>query len=618
MTAATRRDRGIGENAGENRAVPTLTRRQLLATPLAALVARSSAAGTPSPSVWAVGDGEKVKRDDLRDPNERGSSVWDGRRVRLFGARNEVIAFQVVVEAGAAGIARASVRISGLARRGGGAKISYTPPSADPTEYAGRPIQLFSVNYLSVATPTHARWIFAPGSPAAPKGFLGEIPVQLVPENARPGRGGFPVRVAARRNQAFWIEIYTSRDLPAGVYEGRVEVDADGRTTALPVELELFDFGLADENSMHAMVYYEPAQVKLYQGRDLDAAYHRFAHRHRVELVHAYDVATASAAKDLFDGRAFSLSRGYDGPGRDVGNRIVPRTFYGPEPEFETRESAWNASDAWMSYVAANLPGAITFLYMPDEPGPSEYAHIRALAENLRSNPGPGRALPTFVTKKYAAEIDGAIDIWDTGPQGFDIARAAAERAKGRRYWIYNGGRPAAGAIVVDAPATDPRATVWACFKHGVEVYYYWHGVHWQHNHQKVGERRQNVWANPITFDNRGQPNKPADSQGYANGDGVLVYPGTERVHPGEDRGIEGPVSTVQLANFRRGLQDHQYLTAARGLGLTALVDESLAAVVPRVFSDAGSTVGFAEHGDAYERARHTLARAIAAASPRR
>ncbi len=63
-------------------------------------------------------------------------------------------------------------------------------------------------------------------------------------------------------------------------------------------------------------------------------------------------------------------------------------------------------------------------------------------------------------------------------------------------------------------------------------------------------------------------------------------------------------MSTVQLANLRRGLQDHLYLTLARQLGLDAAVEEALRAVVPRVFSDAGETVGFAETGDAYEAAR--------------
>jgi hypothetical protein len=136
--------------------------------------------------------------------------------------------------------------------------------------------------------------------------------------------------------------------------------------------------------------------------------------------------------------------------------------------------------------------------------------------------------------------------------------------------------------------------------------------VHWQHNRQKPGERKQNVWANPITFDNRGQPNKPIDDQGYINGDGVLIYPGEDKLHPDQDRGITGPISTIQLANFRRGLQDHQYLTLARKLKLDAVVNEVLQSVVPRVFSDSGPAVGFSEAGNDYEHARYKLAQAIA------
>jgi glycosyl hydrolase family 123 len=363
---------------------------------------------------------------------------------------------------------------------------------------------------------------------------------------------------------------------------------------------------------MHAMIYYESLQPRLYQGSNLDARYHRFAHRQRIELVHAYDIRAAQAALGRFNGADFTRARGYEGPGEGIGNRIIPRTFYGPGKDFDDRKNAWLQSDAWMNFLAKTLSGIITFLYMPDEPARSEFAYIRQLADNIHSNPGPGKALPTFVTKRYVKELDGAIDIWDTGPLGFDIDRANKERARGRRYWIYNGGRPAAGAIVIDAPATDSRATIWACFKHGVEVYFYWHGVHWQHNRQKVGDRRQNVWANPITFDNRGQPNKPLDDQGYINGDGVLMYPGEEKLHPEEDRGIAGAVSTIQLANLRRGLQDHQYLTLARRRGLNSLISDVLLQIVPRVFSNAKGTVGFAETGDGYERARYKLARALA------
>jgi hypothetical protein len=121
------------------------------------------------------------------------------------------------------------------------------------------------------------------------------------------------------------------------------------------------------------------------------------------------------------------------------------------------------------------------------------------------------------------------------------------------------------------------------------------------------------VWANPITFDNRGQPNKNSFGIGY--GDDVLLYPGEEKLHPEQDRAIHGPCGTIQLANFRRGLQDHQYLTLARKLRLQTVVSEALQTVVPRVFSDTGETVGFSENGDVYETARYKLAKAIAAAA---
>jgi hypothetical protein len=439
------------------------------------------------------------------------------------------------------------------------------------------------------------------------------MPVQLVPENARIGRGGFPLRVPASLSQALWIEVYTGRDRPAGVYEGTITVRADGETRTLPVELALFDFTLPDENSLDAMVYYEPDQPELYQGRNLDAAYHRFAHRQRIELVHACDEARVRASLGRFRGTDFTTANGYEGPGEGKGSRIVPATFYGPGRAFDERASAWRRADAWMSFLAGTLPGARTFLYLPDEPDPSQYAYIRRLAENVHSNPGPGRALPTFVTKRIDPALEGAIDIWCAPPQLFDIPAAAVERAKGRRVWFYNGGRPNGPAIVIDAPATEARVVAWAAFKHDADTYFYWHGLHWRHNSQKQGERNQNVWADPITFDNRGQPHKPVPDQGYINGDGVLMYPGEERLHPEEDRGIAGPVSTVQLANLRRGLQDHQYLTLARRSGLEPVVQEALRAVVPRVFSDDGETVGFAETGETFEAARRTLAEAITA-----
>ncbi len=566
-------------------------------------------------AVWAIGDGDKVKRDDRHHPGRAKNSAWDGRTIRVFGARNEIVAFQVIVEADQQGVSKLTARLTSLASPDGD-KLTYRAPAADPTDYVDRPIQIFVEHYMHVTVASRADWIFEPGSPAAPANMLGWIPVQLVPENARAGRGGLPVAVGADANQALWIELYIGRERKAGIYRGTIVVDADGKTLSVPIELQVLDFTLPDENSMDAMLFYTSDQPELYHGRNLDAAYDRLAHRNRMQLVHEFDEQSVEASWPRFSGDAFTHTNGYEGPGEARGNTIVPRSFYGPGRGFDDRDSAWQLSDRWMTFLRDKLPNAMTFLYMPDEPNPSAFPRIRTLAENIHSNPGPGKALPIFVTHSYAEGLDGAIDIWDAAPGHFDVDRVAAERAKGRRCWFYNGARPWVGALIIDGPATDARASMWAAFKHDVEVYFFWHVVHWRHNSQKQGERRQNVWADPITFDNRGQPQKPIDDQGFINGDGVLIYPGEEKLHPEEDRGVPGPISTMQLANLRRGLQDHQYLTLAKSLGLTNDVNDAVMAIVPRVFSEAGDRVSFPETGDPYEAARLALGKAIAAKQP--
>jgi hypothetical protein len=587
-----------------------------LAMAIAGFVAWDISAQTPF-TVWAVHDGVKVKRDDRDHPDRARNAVWDSRTIRITAARNEVVAFQVIVAAGDQGLDELVASLPRLTRRGGGGAITYRPPALDPSDYRDRPIQLFTEHYMLVTRASRATWVFRPDSPTAPRAATGWMPVQLVPENARAGRGGFPLRVDANQNQAIWFDIYVPRELAAGLYRGEIRIAARGGARTIPIELEVVDVRLPDENTLPAMVYYQSDQPVLYHGRNLDPAYHRFAKRQRIELVHAYDPARARAAMGRLTGRDFTPEQGYEGPGEGVPNRIVPRTFYGPGADFKSPDQVWSAADEWMTFLEQELPQARTFLYLPDEPRPPQFPQIVALAERLKSNPGKGGRLPTLVTRGYTKELASSVDIWCAGPQHYDLDHAARERAAGRSYWFYNGGRPAGGSIVIDSPATDTRVVGWAAFKHDVDGYFYWHANHWRHNAQKtVGDRNQDVWANPITFDNRSEGK---DDNGFINGDGVLVYPGEERLHPDQDRGLAGPVSTVQMANLRRGLQDHAILTMARRAGLHQEVDAALKRTVPRVFSEAVSTeLGFSEQGNDYEEARvqllHALARHASAA----
>src|SRR5262245_10129276 len=101
-----------------------MRRAAVLACVLWLVAAVDAQAGVTS--VWAVHDGEKVAPDDRHHPAKAKNAAWDGRRVTLFGARNEIVAFQVIVEADERGIGALRVSLPELKLRGGASRIRYS------------------------------------------------------------------------------------------------------------------------------------------------------------------------------------------------------------------------------------------------------------------------------------------------------------------------------------------------------------------------------------------------------------------------------------------------------------------------------------------------------------
>jgi len=112
---------------------------------------------TPSSSttitrVWANDGGDKVTRDELRastNPNSVTNSIWNGSRVAVFGARNETVSFNLVLECPSLSAAGVNVAFSSLS--GAGGAISSRPASGEGVfNYVGRNIELFFVRYLQI------------------------------------------------------------------------------------------------------------------------------------------------------------------------------------------------------------------------------------------------------------------------------------------------------------------------------------------------------------------------------------------------------------------------------------------------------------------------------------
>lgn len=608
-------------------------KRLIIRVAAVVLFAGLSAPGTVCSALvdaWVVGDGEKVFRYDAEHRSRKTNSVWDGGKASLRGLYNEVIAFQVIVVADSLGANAVDIAVSAPVHRASGRAIGASFPRLYGPEGT---IEVYSQHYIHVRTPTPPSWLYE-GPEAAPERMTGWIPDALIPADAKPGTGGFPldipptVRSVSRRwndievterdpfqNQGFWIDLHLPRDkaFPPGIYEGKIEVREGGRTfRSIPYRVELLPAYLPDENHSNVWMFTEDVQDYFPElnAAQVEKMIKFECHRRRINAIggfpahrSAFDPAVMSAYKPYLDGSAFTAENGYRGPGEGVGEKLFPVGMYSAitNTAFATEALAREESDRWVNWFEANAPGVDYFWYIIDEPGQVQFPWIKERAAWVRDNPGPGSRLPVFTTRGYLPELDEAIDIW-CGSHTIDIAKAAELERKGKKHWFYNGGRPAWGSTVMDMEAVDLRMIGWAKFIYGLDTWFYWHGTQWRHNFQFIKSRlHQRVFSYPVTFSSAGND--------LANGEGVMFYPGRMPFYPEEDRGLNRLLPSIRLNNIRRGQQDYEIMRlAALRAGNDRVVGMAREAV-PAAFSDVDrkGPTPWSQRGDDYDRVRDKL-----------
>jgi hypothetical protein len=581
--------------------------------------------------IWAVDDGEKIKREDLNHPLAASADnpVWDGSSISLFGVRNEVVAFQLIIEADASGTGEVDVRVSDLTQ---GANIipgSATGPS-DPFDYRGRYIELFTQHYLQITQRTSPAWFYDPD--AAPSDYyLGWVPDCLVPFAAPAGKGGAPFDIFPQSNQGVWIDIWIPRDAVPGEYSGSVQVIAGGEIThTIELALRVYDLVLPDESHIANMFFMSPYNITRRHGvsngsqeyYNLEARYHQMAHRHRFDLIRSvWNLSEMNNYhRRYLNGELYTDAQNYAGPGESVGNNTFVIGPYGGVPEeYGGSRNSWSeqtwrtGSDAWENWFRANAPHVERLKYLyPDEPewsGETDpYGLIQMQADWTHNNPGPGRDIPCFVTSHITAELKGYVDFWSvsgqyaasnhTNPQ--DIAD---EQADGNQWGFYNGFRPSVGAVITDADAIEFRVMPWIIWKHNIDQYFYWETTYYRDGNNSNTDI--NVFVDPVTFDN---------GNSSANGDGTFFYPGDDRIYTEQDRGLAGPLASIRMKNWRRGAQDFEYLWLAREAGLDTQAGEIVQTCVPAAVWDADldQDISWPAHGHGFETCRQQLAELLA------
>jgi len=620
----------------ETETTPTPVPMKPTATPVPAapptdMPAPEPAAAQPSPSpapsniaqVWTNEGGDKVWQSELRaseDPMSVLNSVWDGAGISLFGARNEVVSFNLILEAPDADATNVNVTLTELTGPDG-ASITTRPASADDDlfNHIGRNIELFYVRYLEIRglsvlayrtyderhIPERCRRPYDDeyGEGA---GTWEDRPChnKLYPEIAVPLEVHSPFTIAAGTSQSIWGDIYIPTTTPAGTYTGLITITENGALTwQIPIRLHVRNFTLPDLPSARTMVVYEFSNISdrylgeawpgpgtdIYAQANMVIDRHfQLAHRHKTSLISSgssnaseyspeseYWVLLTNPCVPRLNGELFTPERGYDGIGVGVGNNVYSIGTYGGWFWQDGDEAdMWANTDAWVNWFNEQAFDTPTdyFLYLIDES--DDYTQIEQWAQWMNNNPGPGQRLMSMATIDIAdaAEHTPSLDIAAFG-SGFgitDLYQAAADtyiNDPDKCFYVYNGGRPATGSFAIEDDGVALRVIPWAQFKMNVDRWFYWQATYYV-NYQCYGyvdEAQVNLFQQAQTYGCYDNDDESLGETGwnYFNGDGGLFYPGTDTRYPEDSYGMMGPFASLRLKHWRRGIQDVDYLTLA-------------------------------------------------------
>ena len=602
------------------------------------------------------------------------SSVWSGKQVQLFSAKNEVVNFNLVLEAAVSTASNVSVSFNQLTGPAGFTIASAPTPTSGIFSWVGRNIELFYVRYLEIKglsllsyehyderhIPKRFQrpWTLSyPGGPALSNAAWTDRPDhnKFYPDIAVPMEAVPTFNITAGQNQSIWADIYVPKTAPAGVYTGTVTVKEGSQASYLiPVSLTVRNFTLPETPTAKTMLFMSyPEVAQRYTGNPYPNAgtaadtldrlvrnrHFALAHRHKISLIDQ-NICTVAVAPDSpcpdwiprLDGTLFSAANGYDGPGVNTGNNVFSIGTYGSWTwASEGQAGMWTHTNNWKTWFNTNSPQTESFLYLIDES--VNYAQTQQWAQWMKTNPGVGKTLSSFATinlldaVSQVPALDNAAHWFNVGDTAaWNTAMSSFLSTPSHKLYFYNGKRPSNGSFAIEDDGVALRELPWAQYKKNASRWFFWSATYY--NDYQGGRGQTDVFNNAQTFGGSPTSDPVLGMTGwnYTNGDGVMMYPGTDQVFPANSYSLQGPMASLRLKTWRRGIQDVDYISLAAAINPSA-TQAIVNQMVPKVAWDYGvasqldptyvyTDISWSTRPDDWEAARASLARIIETGSP--
>ena len=501
--------------------------------------------------------------------------------VEIAAARNEVEAFQVIVSSTGPKLEGVMAFVSDLSD-GAGHHISNTHIKLyrqeyvylrNPSPYSSEPPGWWPDPLVPFLNPYDAKPVSPMRLNREEQG--GKVSYHL--SGARFAGNGF--RVWPERNQPLWAEIAVPANQPSGKYQGTFSVQlAETETVEIPVMLTVWDFTLPEGlplttqfgsldgvSAKHGLPGGSPQSLQIEERYAAVLEEHRIAAPIPLALLPTIRANGSIDSKRTHEALKRFLTEYRTGPFR------IP-TFPWAEVSGKGEKALVRYLRNFFAYLKNNGWEQGAYYFPISEPNSKEaYDRVWAFAQVVREAEPSIRFLCTeqpYTQDTAWGDLHGAVDVWCPLFTFFDAESAVRARERGGTLWTYTAlcqkappYHPNFSAVSgqpgmfwqIDFPLLNYRLPLWLNWRNKVEGLLYWSAVHWS-------DPERDVWTDP-GFRNR------------YNGEGYLLYPGTEA-------GIPGPVPSLRLKALRDGLEDYAYFTLLAGLGEGNFVEKETAKVV--------------------------------------
>lgn len=545
--------------------------------------------------------GEPFAPDHPRYRLDRGS-------VALRALRGETVALQLLVE---------RTRLSAPRRLSLGELPRFQAPD-------GGASRLSPARFTALYHPVErGRYTWGPTTQVLPR--RGPRPDALVPERSSCTPTPSPrnaLRLPKRVGdlQAVWIDVHVPSDSAPGLHITELTLQHADDTISIPLSVQVVDAALPERPTIHAVAELYRTYRLEGVGEDptspdwqrISNCYRQLAHRHRaifIERVAAEPTGEALAAwlahnAGTLDGTLFTERNGYHGPGQGVPVAVWrlpwPQTLdvsvSTPLPESVMRDAQARGL-RWAQAIAANgWTDTQWFAYEFDEvDGPHDERpgferaedYVRSVHRDMQrmqaaldraTDAVPGappidllwtsHSNPATWTGIDGLDLAGIIRLWAPNAHAADPALLRDSVANQETAWFYHSGHPAVGAHTINAPGTDMRSWGVIAARYGLSGTFMW---------------AANLGNDARPF--RVPTYRPDDDR---IGNGTLVYPGAQLGRVGLEA-RPGPIPSMRLKSWRRGLQDGELYRLARRVD-EQRADALIQALVPVALADAVAT----------------------------